>query len=163
MIRHVTTNDAVKICAIYNHYIVNTTVTFEEEAVTENEMKSRIEGVTEKFPWLVYEEENNIEGYAYATEWRPRTAYRYSAEITVYLKPQATNKGIGTALYKNLIQEMKALQVHSLIGGIALPNNSSIALHEKLNFKIVAHFSEVGFKLNKWVDVGYWQLQLNNR
>ena len=89
--------------------------------------------------------------------------YRYSAETTVYLKPQSTNKGIGTALYKSLIEEMKALQVHSLIGGIALPNNGSIALHEKLNFKKVAHFTEVGFKLNKWVDVAYWQLLLNIR
>jgi L-amino acid N-acyltransferase YncA len=163
MIRHVTTNDAGNICAIYNHYIINTIVTFEEEPVTEKEMRSRIEQVSAKFPWLVYEEENRIEGYAYATEWRPRTAYRYSAETTVYLKPQSTNKGIGTALYKSLIEEMKALQVHSLIGGIALPNNSSIALHEKLNFKKVAHFTEVGFKLNKWVDVAYWQLLLNIR
>jgi phosphinothricin acetyltransferase len=80
----------------------------------------------------------------------------------VYIKPQAINKGIGTTLYKNLIQEMKALQVHCLIGGIALPNNGSIALHEKLNFKKVAHFTEVGFKLNKWVDVAYWQLLLNS-
>jgi phosphinothricin acetyltransferase len=162
MIRNVTIKDASKICDIYNHYVVNTAVTFEEEPVTEKKMKSRIEQVSAKFTWLVYEEENNIAGYAYATEWRSRTAYRYSAETTVYIKPQAINKGIGTTLYKNLIQEMKALQVHCLIGGIALPNNGSIALHEKLNFKKVAHFTEVGFKLNKWVDVAYWQLLLNS-
>ena len=160
MTRHVKITDAEQICTIYNHYIVNTTATFEEEEITEEEMRIRIKQLTRRFPWLVYEVENEIMGYAYATDWKPRSAYRYSAETTVYLKYDYLGKGIGTILYQQLIKEMKTLSYQTLIGGIALPNNSSIALHEKLHFKKVAHFQQIGFKLNQWVDVGYWQLLL---
>ncbi len=160
MTRHVKITDAEQICTIYNYYVINTTVTFEEEEITEEEMKIRIVQATRRFPWLVYEVENELIGYAYATDWKSRTAYRYSAETTVYVKSDYIGKGIGFILYQELVKEMKALSYQTLIGGIALPNNSSIALHEKLNFKKVAHFQQIGFKLNQWVDVGYWQLIL---
>jgi phosphinothricin acetyltransferase len=163
MTRHVKITDAEQICTIYNHYVINTTVTFEELPVTEEQMRMRIIKLTPTFPWLVYEIENELKGYAYATEWKSRTAYRFSAETTVYIKWQHTGKGIGTILYLELIKEMKALSYQTLVGGIALPNNSSIALHEKLNFKKVAHFHRIGFKLNQWVDVGYWQLLLEQK
>lgn len=161
MLRKVETTDAKQICELYNYYVAQTTITFEEEMVSEEQMKIRILHVTSKFPWLVYEENNELAGYAYLSEWRSRTAYRHTAESTVYLKPKYTGKGIGSSLYKQLIKDSKHLSLHCLIGGIALPNNASIALHEKLNFKKVAHFQQVGFKLNQWVDVGYWQLLLN--
>jgi len=161
MIREVRLQDAKQICSIYNYHVTNTIVTFEEDPVTENEMKQRITTTTAKFPWLVYEEKDLIAGYAYASQWRTRSAYRYAAETTVYIGEEFTGKGIGTALYKQLIKDMKALSFHSLIGGIALPNDASISLHEKLNFKKVAHFEQVGFKMNRWVDVGYWELLLN--
>lgn len=160
MTRHVKKSDAEQICSIYNHYVINTPATFEEEVVTAEEMRSRIIKLTRRFPWLVYEEENELKGYAYATDWKSRTAYRYSAETTVYIKADYTGKGIGYKLYLELINEMKALSYQTLVGGIALPNNSSIALHEKLHFKKVAHFQQIGFKQNQWVDVGYWQLLL---
>ena len=160
MIRPVKTTDAKLICGIYNHYIMNTIITFEEEPVTAKEMKMRIEEVASKFPWLVYEENSELAGYAYLTNWRTRSSYRYTAESTVYLKENYRGKGIGAALYHALIEKSKNLSLHSLIGGIALPNNASIALHEKLNFKKVAHFQQVGYKFNQWVDVGYWQLLL---
>jgi phosphinothricin acetyltransferase len=160
MTRHVKITDAGQICAIYNHYIINTTATFEEEEITEEEMRIRIKQLTRRFPWLVCEVENEIKGYAYATDWKSRSAYRYSAETTVYLKSDYLGKGIGSILYQELIKEMKSLSYQTLIGGIALPNNSSIALHEKMNFKKVAHFQQIGFKLNQWIDVGYWQLLL---
>ena len=163
MIRQVKITDAEQICTIYNHYVINTTVTFEELPVTEEQMRMRIIQLTPRFPWLVYEIESELKGYAYATEWKSRTAYRFSAETTVYIKWQHTGKGIGTILYHQLIKEMNALSYQSLVGGIALPNNSSIALHEKLNFKKVAHFHRIGFKLNQWVDVGYWQLLLEQK
>jgi phosphinothricin acetyltransferase len=162
MIRKVLSGDAKQICDIYNHHVANTIVTFEEEPVTENEMKQRIENITSKFPWLVYEEEQVIAGYAYASQWRTRSAYRYAAETTVYIHEDFKGKGIGTALYIKLIENMKALSFRSLIGGVSLPNNASIALHEKLHFKKVAHFEQVGFKLNRWIDVGYWELLLNS-
>ena len=160
MTRHVKITDADQICTIYNHYVINTTATFEEEAITAEEMRIRIKQLTRRFPWLVYEVANELQGYAYATDWKPRTAYRYSGETTVYVKSGSMGKGIGSILYQQLISEMKTLSYQTLVGGIALPNNSSIALHEKLNFKKVAHFQNIGFKLNQWVDVGYWQLLL---
>lgn len=162
MIRKVLPGDAEQICAIYNYHVANTIVTFEEAMVTENEMAQRIKNISLKFPWLVCEKDQVIAGYAYAFEWRARSAYRYAAEATVYIHEDFKGKGIGTVLYTNLIKEMKALSFHSLIGGISLPNHASIALHEKLHFKKVAHFEQVGFKLNHWIDVGYWQLVLNS-
>lgn len=161
MIRQVEPSDANSICNIYNYHVHSTIVTFEEEPVSEAEMKSRINSVVTKFPWLVYIENEVVVGYAYATEWRGRSAYRFSAESTIYLHREITGKGIGAKLYKSLIEEVQPKDLHSLIGGISLPNDGSIALHQKLGFKKVAHFSEVGFKLNKWIDVGYWQLMLS--
>ena len=163
MTRHVKLTDAKQICDIYNHYVINTTATFEEEEVTEEEMRIRIKQITRRFPWLVYEAENDLKGYAYATDWKSRTAYRYSAETTVYIKFDSMAKGLGTILYEELIKQMEALSYQTLVGGIALPNNGSIALHEKLNFKKVAHFQKIGYKLNQWVDVGYWQLLLEQK
>lgn len=159
MIRNADTEDAEAICAIYNPYILNTTISFEEEAVTENEMSRCIRN-NGNLPWIVYEENDQILGYAYACKWRVRKAYRFSVESVVYLNSKATGYGLGTILYKELINRLKALQIHTVIGGIALPNPASIALHEKFGYKKVAHFKEVGFKFNKWIDVGYWELIL---
>src|SRR5215210_3361307 len=107
MIRQVKTSDAKLICGIYNHYVTNTTVTFEEEPIAEKEMKRRIEQVTSNFSWLVYEENNELAGYAYISNWKNRSAYRYSAESTVYLKQKYMGKGIGSALYQRLIEDSK--------------------------------------------------------
>ena len=160
MIRHVRTEDVQQICEIYNHFILHTFITFEEEEVREEEMKKRIEQVTTNYPWLVYEEDQKLIGYAYATQWRTRSAYRYATETTIYLNPKYKGRGLGYKLYEALVNTLKKSSVHTLIGGIALPNNASIALHEKLGFKKVAHFTEVGYKLNQWIDVGYWELIL---
>src|SRR5688500_5125373 len=162
MIRKASLKDTKEICSIYNYHVANTIVTFEEEHVSENEMRQRIEDIGSKFPWLVYEDDHVIAGYAYASQWRTRSAYRFAAETTVYIHEDFKGRRIGTALYARLIEEMKALSFRSLIGGISLPNDASIALHEKLHFKKVAHFEQVGFKLNHWIDVGYWQLLLNS-
>lgn len=160
MIRAIKPSDAQEVCEIYNYYVANTWVTFEEELVPEEEINRRISEISTEFPWLVSIDNNELTGYAYASFWKNRSAYRYSAESTIYLKKGYTGKGFGINLYKELIVECKKKKIHSLIGGIALPNNASIALHEKLGFKKVAHFQQVGFKLNKWIDVAYWQLLL---
>jgi L-amino acid N-acyltransferase YncA len=157
MIRKVRDSDAPSICEIYNYYIKNTIITFEEEKIEEIEIYKRIKEVIKNYPWIVYEEDGRIVGYAYATKWKERFAYRYSVESTVYLNKNYFGKGIGGKLLKQLVEEAKSKNIHSLIGGIALPNKSSIALFEKLNFKKVAHFKEVGFKFGKWIDVGYWE------
>ncbi len=158
MIRTATIQDAKEICEIYNYYILNSIVTFEEEIVAVSEMNNRIEQITAKLPWIVYEESGELLGYAYASEWKSRCAYKHSVESTVYLKPGAMGKGIGSKLYDELINRLKKIKVHAVIGGIALPNESSIALHEKFGFKKIGQFKEVGFKFEKWIDVGYWEL-----
>ena len=161
MIRDVRKEDVVAICTIYNYYIVSTTITFEETPVTQSEMSNRIDDITSNLPWVVYEYEGKVIGYAYASKWKTRSAYRYSAELSVYIDVNSKGKGIGTKLYTNLIEKLKELGYHSIIGGIALPNNESVRLHEKFGFKNVANFVQIGFKHNTWLDVGYWQLLLS--
>ena len=162
MIRTATQEDAAPIAEIYNHYIEHTVVTFEESRVSGDEIGARIiETLEAKLPWLVAEDEQGrVLGYAYASKWKGRCAYRYSVEITVYLAQQATGKGLGRQLYKVLFEQLKQLSYHTVIGGISLPNPASVALHEKCGLEKVAHFKEVGFKFGQWVDVGYWQGQL---
>jgi phosphinothricin acetyltransferase len=161
MIRTFKTEDINEIREIYNYYILNSTVTFEENPVSYNEMHKRIQDVVIKFPWIVYEKAGQILGYAFAKEWKSRSGYLHSAEISVYLKPNESKKGLGTLLYSELIKRLIKMDFHAIIGGIALPNEASIALHEKFNFKKVAHFKEVGYKFNKWIDVSYWELLIN--
>lgn len=161
MIRNANSNDAENIAFIYNHYIDNTIITFEEDPVSAEDMKSRLaETVSSGLPWLVFEDGNSILGYAYASRWKGRCAYRFSVETTVYLSPSSTSKGIGTRLYKELLTRLKESSVHIAIGGVALPNPASVALHEKLGMEKVGEFKEVGFKFGAWVDVGYWQINL---
>ena len=160
MIRTATLDDASAICDIYNHYIKNTIVTFEEEPLTSEAMQGRIEEITATLPWLVFENESNIVGFAYASRWNGRCAYRYAVESTLYLTPNAIGRGIGKQLYRELIDILKQQSMHSIIGGVALPNPASVALHEKLGFKKVAHFEQVGWKFNQWIDVAYWELIL---
>ena len=161
MIRGIKIGDSNSVADIYNYYIANTAVTFEENPVTGDAMKERIKSHTINLPWIVYEEKNEVLGYAYATEWKSRYAYRFSVESTVYLRQDILGKGIGTKLYRELLNRLNETNIHIVIGGIALPNRASIALHEKLGFKKVAQFKEVGYKFEKWIDVGYWELIIN--
>ena len=151
-------SDSGAIAAIYNHYVARTVITFEEEPVQADEIVRRILDVrSASLPWLVAEEDGRVVGYAYATRWKSRSAYRYSVEITVYVAFGSGGRGIGSMLYGSLFSILETLGMHVVIGGIALPNEASIALHEKFGFNKVAHFQEVGFKFNRWIDVGYWE------
>jgi phosphinothricin acetyltransferase len=161
MLRQCTTGDATGVCRIYNRYVRETVITFEEVPVSEQEMAQRISDVSSRLPWLVWEESRQILGYAYATAWRARAAYRHSVEASIYLDHQATGRGIGTQLYKALIAALRQGDFHCVIGGAALPNPASVALHQRLGFRKVAEFKEVGFKLGRWVDVAYWELVLD--
>ncbi len=156
MIRDINKSDVHYICDIYNYYIKNSIVTFEEDGVDENEILRRIQEVTVKYPWIVFEENKEVIGYAYVTKWKDRNSYRYSAESTVYIHRDHFGKGIGSKLMIKLIDESTKKGIHKLIAGIALPNAASIALHEKMGFEKCGLFKEVGFKFGKWIDVGYW-------
>jgi phosphinothricin acetyltransferase len=159
MIRAVLDKDITAIVDIYNYYIEETIVTFEEKTITTDDMHKRITKIAgDNLPWLVAEDDSGrVIGYAYACKWRERFAYRFSVEVTVYLSSNHAKQGLGTKLYTELFDELKSRDIHTVIGGISLPNPASIALHEKFGLKQVAHFKEVGFKFGQWIDTGYWQ------
>lgn len=161
-IRNASPSDAPEIAAIYNHFILETVITFEETAISDDEMAGRISEVSEKFPWIVCVEAGRILGYAYASSWKSRCAYRNSVETTVYLDPTVAGRGLGKLLYQELLNRLRGLGLHAAIGGIALPNEASVRLHEKCGFEKVAHFKEGGFKFGNWIDVGYWQVLLTD-
>ena len=150
--------DAGAIARIYNHYVLHTAISFEEEPVSLEMMAQRIAEVrSSSLPWLVAEQQEQVVGYAYAGKWKGRCAYRHSVETSVYLDPAFVGRRIGTQLYLALLDRLLERSIHVAIGGIALPNEASVALHERVGFVKVAHFREVGYKFGQWIDVGYWQ------
>lgn len=157
-VRAATAPDTEVIAEIYNHYIRNTVVTFEETPISGEEIARRIEVVeAASLPWLVAEVGGQVRGYAYAGRWSPRSGYRHSAETAVYLDRAFPRRGLGTALYTELFALLRDRGIHAIISGIALPNEPSVALHEKFQMQKVAHFKAVGFKMGRWIDVGYWE------
>jgi phosphinothricin acetyltransferase len=160
MIRPVTANDAAALCGIYNYYITNTVITFEEEELGPAEMEARIRDITGSYPWFVWEDKGELLGYAYAHKWNERAAYRFSAEDSVYLRRDVLGRGIGRRLLGRLIADMRKTDIHVLMSVITLPNERSVALHESFGFQKAAEFREIGYKLNRRLDVGYWQLLL---
>lgn len=161
LVRPASDSDAEAIARIYNHYILDTTITFEEQPLSPEAMAERIRAIASAgLPWLVAEQRGQVAGYAYASKWQGRCAYRFTVESTVYLDPAALGQGLGSQLYQALLAQLRDGSMHVVIGGIALPNPASVALHERLGFEKVAHFKEVGFKFDHWIDVGYWQARL---
>lgn len=158
VIRPATLADAWAVASIYNHYVRHTVVTFEEEPVSTRVMEQRISAVrSHSLPWLVAENRDEVVGYAYAGQFKDRSAYRYCVETSVYLAHERQGHGIGSRLYSELLEALKAQRIRTAIGIIALPNPASITLHEKLGFKHSGTLQGVGFKQDRWVDVGYWQ------
>ncbi len=165
LIRAATVDDAARIADIYDHYVRTSTVTFEESAVGREEIVRRMAAVDAAgLPWLVAQPAPDLPlaGYAYATPWRARSAYRFSVESSVYVAPEAMGRGVGEALCRALFARLQTLGRHTVIAGITLPNPASIALHERLGLVKVAHFRRVGYKFGRWLDVGYWQLHLSD-
>jgi phosphinothricin acetyltransferase len=161
-IRPATAQDAAAMAAIYRPYVLDSTISFEEQEVSAEEMAERVAKVQQQaLPWLVVELHGELLGYAYATRWRVRHAYRYSVETSIYFAAAARGQGLGSRLYRKLLQQLREQGVHLAIAGIALPNPPSIALHESLGFRQVATFHEVGWKAGRWLDVGYWELRLH--
>lgn len=158
MIRDFQIDDIEQLTNIYNYYVLNTIITFDHIPYLTSDYLEKITRISSEFPCIVYEESNKILGFAYASKWRTKPAYINTVESTVYLNNTLKRKQIGSKLYIELLKRLKKQKYHTVIGGISLPNEPSIKFHEKLGFKKVAHFKEVGRKFDKWVDVAFWQL-----
>lgn len=157
-IRAAGAGDAAAVAGIYNHYVRHSVVTFETEEVTAAELARRIAmTLADSLPWLVAESSGNVMGYAYASVWNRRAAYRHTVESTIYLDPEQVGRGTGRRLYRFLLDDLRRRPVHAVVAGIALPNARSVRLHEALGFRKVAHFEQVGYKQERWIDVAYWE------
>jgi len=160
LIRTSQEQDLPELVRIYNHYVTTTHITFDTRAFNLEQRRDWFDGFSVSGPHrlLVAELANRPVGYASSSPFRAKSAYDHSVETTVYLDPAFTGRGIGRALYKALLEALRAEEcVHRAYGGIALPNPQSIALHERLGFHLVGIFREVGFKLGKYWDVSWYE------
>jgi len=160
MIRFATPDDALEIQAIYAPIVAETTISFEIQPPTVDEVRRRIKTVSVSHPWLVDERDGQIVGYAYAGYHRQRPAYRWTAETTVYVGESHRGGGVGRGLYEALIKRLRRQGFRTAVAGIALPNPDSIRLHENMGFRPVGVFSNSGFKMGRWIDTSWWQLDL---
>jgi len=162
ILRAATPDDAASLSDLYVPYVVGSAVSFEVEPPDAQEMRRRIESGGDLYPWIVAEAEGAVLGYAYAGAFRPRAAYRFAVETTVYARREAHGLGLGTRLYEALLSVVAAQGFTQAIGAITLPNAASVALHEKLGFRHAGTYSHVGWKLGRWHDVGLWQRPLGS-
>uniref|UniRef100_UPI004047F5F1 GNAT family N-acetyltransferase n=1 Tax=Mariniflexile sp. TaxID=1979402 RepID=UPI004047F5F1 len=158
MMRLVIVEDAQQIVDIYNYYVMNSIVTLDLVPFSVKDFEEKIKTISNDFPFIVYEVNNEVWGYAYANTFRTKPAYKNTVELTVYIKHTELGKQIGKKLYSELLLQLKNQNYHVVIGGLTLPNDASVKLHENFGFEKVAHFKEVGYKFDKWHDVGFWQL-----
>jgi phosphinothricin acetyltransferase len=161
-IRMARDSDAAAIAAIYAPFVRDTAVSFELEPPSADEMAERMRKTLAIVPWLVNEEGDRVTGYAYAGQWRARAAYQWTSEVSVYVDGGAHGRGVGSALYRVLLDLLRVQGFRMALGGVTLPNAASVALHEKLGFDRVATYRAVGFKFGAWHDVGWWQLDLGD-
>jgi len=150
--------DISGILEIYSPYITGTSVTFEEEVPDEESFWERMQGIMKELPYLVCEIDGKIAGYAYASGYRSRASYRWSREVSVYIHPQFQRKRVGYALYTSLNEMVRFQGIANLLAIITMPNESSVAFHEHFGYTKCAEFSKVGYKLNQWQNVGWFEL-----
>ncbi len=157
-IRAATPDDAAALAEIYRPIVEQTAISFELEAPSAAEMRSRIVGLAPQYPWLVAADRERVVGYAYASPHRKRAAYASSVDVSAYVADAARGKGAGRALYSALFTELaRAGAFHRAFAGIALPNDASVALHKRFEFELVGVYREVGQKFGRWIDVAWWQ------
>jgi L-amino acid N-acyltransferase YncA len=152
--------DAPACAAIYAPHVEGSAVSFEEGAPDAAEMATRIERYGASHAWLVAEREGEVVGYAYATAFNERPAYRWSAGVSVYVGDNARGQGVGRALYQALFDLLRERGFRMACAGITLPNEASEALHERFGFELVGVNREIGWKDGAWHDVGWYQLEL---
>ncbi len=161
-IRIAKSTDAASILSIYAPYVLNTAITFETALPSIKEFEQRIITCLEIRPWIVFETDGIIAGYAYAAKHRERSAYQWCVESSVYVSDHFQKKGIATSLYTTLFKVLKYQGFINVYAGITLPNDKSIGFHKKFGFTKIAEYTNIGYKLNKWNSVSWWQLQLND-
>jgi L-amino acid N-acyltransferase YncA len=158
--------DAAAIAAIYAPYVMTGTVSFETEAPDAAAMGERMAASDGLYPWIVATngeaDGDNVLAYAYATKFRERPAYRYVVETSVYVVGPVQGQGVGKLLYRALIDTLRAQGFVQAVSVISLPNDYSINLHEATGFRRQGVLRELGFKQGRWIDVGFWQCELND-
>jgi phosphinothricin acetyltransferase len=164
LIRVATTADAAALAELYRPYVEGSRISFEEKAPDRAEMARRIESDRPgHYPWFAAEENGRLLGFASSSAFRARPAYRWTVETGIYLSCEAQGRGVGRALLKELLRTLEQQGYVAAIGAIALPNDASVALHEKLGFVHTGTYRQVGFKMGEWLDVGLWQKELAPR
>ena len=160
-LRSATPDDADAIAAIYGPIVANTTISFELEPPTVEEMRSRLVATLTRLPWLVsLDAAGRVDGYVYASRHRERAAYQWSVDTTAYVREDSRGQGVGRRLYEELFRQLVEQGYYQAFAGIALPNEASIGLHEALGFQPLGVYRKVGFKKGAWRDVGWWQKEL---
>lgn len=162
-IREARPEDAPAIQAIYAPVVTGTAISFEEVPPTVEEMRQRIVTTLLTYPYLVAVRDGHLVGYAYASQHRARAAYRWAVDVTVYVAESERRTGVGRSLYAELLPILARQGFNAAYAGIALPNAGSVGLHERLGFRHIGTFPQVGFKLGRWHDVGYWRLELGTQ
>lgn len=157
-IRTARPDDAEGVRAIYAPIVRETAISFEWEEPDAQEIERRIRTIGADFPWVVAEDGGCVLGYAYAYPWRARTAYRWVAETAIYVAAEARRRGVARATYGELLARLRRGGWRSAIGGIVVPNEASVRLHEALGFRAAGAFPRVGYKFGRWHDLGFWRL-----
>jgi len=162
-VRPASPGDAAAVAAIYAPFVTDTAISFEADPPDAAEMAVRLAAILRRLPWLVYERDGEVLGYAYASAHRERPAYRWSVDTAVYVAAGAHRQGVGRSLYAVLLEVLRLQGFHNAYGGVTLPNPGSVGLHEAMGFVAIGVYRRVGFKLGAWRDVGWWGLSLGPR
>ena len=160
-VRLATLQDLPEILEIYGPYVENTAISFEYTVPTPEAFTERFLQITAQFPWLVWEEAGRILGYAYGSRPFARTAYQWSAEASIYLRPEAWGRGIGRKLYEELEHLLQRQGYRKLYSIITTANESSIAFHEAVGYRYIATLPDCGYKLGKWYGTVWMEKDLN--
>ena len=155
MIRFAEEKDVEALVSIYNYYIENTTCTLELEALSPEEFGARVAKITERFPYLVYEEDGEVLGYAYLNDFNPRGGYRFTADLSLYVAQDARGKGIGRALYEAIEPMAKEMGLQNIVSLITSENEASLAFHDRLGFERVARIDRIANKFDRWIGLCY--------
>lgn len=160
LIRTFEPRDVGPACRLTNYYIEHTAVHFGYRAQTEAEFETIWHGARQMYPWIAAETDGVLAGYAKAGQWRTREAYNPTAEVTVYVDRVFHRRGVGRALYRELLDRLRHAGFHTAVGGITMPNEGSVRLHEAMGFRHVGTFREVGRKFDQWHDTAWYQIML---